>query len=76
MSTVTVERDADIWIVTLNRPAARNAVDGPTALVLADSYLAFDAGAVALRNVGRIGNDKVNGWQNVAPHGMLGRPAQ
>jgi len=47
MTTVTVERDADIWIVTLNRPAARNAVDGPTALLLADAFRAFDADAEA-----------------------------
>ena len=47
MTTVTVERDADIWIVTLNRPAARNAVDGPTARLLADSLRAFDADAEA-----------------------------
>jgi len=47
MTTVTVERDADTWIVTLNRPAARNAVDGPTALLLADAFRAFDADAEA-----------------------------
>jgi enoyl-CoA hydratase len=45
MSTVTVERDAEIWIVTLNRPAARNAVDGPTARLLADAFRAFDSDA-------------------------------
>jgi enoyl-CoA hydratase len=47
MSTVTVERDAEIWIVTLNRPAARNAVDGPTARLLVDAFRAFDADADA-----------------------------
>jgi enoyl-CoA hydratase len=47
MSTVIVERDADIWIVSLNRPDARNAVDGPTARLLADAFRAFDADADA-----------------------------
>jgi len=47
MSTVSVERDAEIWIVTLNRPAARNAVDGPTAKLLVDAFRAFDADADA-----------------------------
>jgi len=47
MSTVTVERDAEIWIVTLNRPSARNAVDGPTARLLVDAFRAFDADADA-----------------------------
>jgi len=47
MSTVTVERDAEIWIIALNRPAARNAVDGPTARLLVDAFRAFDADADA-----------------------------
>jgi len=47
MSTVIVERDTDIWIVSLNRPDARNAVDGPTARLLADAFRAFDADADA-----------------------------
>ena len=42
---VIVERDGPIWTVTLNRPAARNAVDGPTARRLADAFRAFDADA-------------------------------
>ena len=41
--SVIIERDGPIWIVTLNRPAARNAVDGPTACRLADSFREFDA---------------------------------
>jgi enoyl-CoA hydratase len=43
MDTVIVEREGEICIVTLNRPAARNAVDGPTAQALADAFRAFDA---------------------------------
>ena len=43
MSTVIVEPDTEIWIVTVNRPSARNAVDGPTARLLADAFRAFDA---------------------------------
>ena len=30
-------------IVTIDRPEARNAVDGPTAAALADAFRAFDA---------------------------------
>jgi enoyl-CoA hydratase len=30
-------------VVTLNRPDARNAVDGPTALALADAFRTFEA---------------------------------
>ena len=41
--TVRVEREGPIWTVTLNRPAARNAVDGPTARRLADAFREFDA---------------------------------
>src|SRR6476620_9428952 len=47
MSTVIVEPDTEIWIVTVNRPSARNAVDGPTARLLADAFRAFDADAEA-----------------------------
>jgi enoyl-CoA hydratase len=47
MSTVLVERDGAIWTVTLNRPAVRNAVDGPTARLLARAFRDFDADAQA-----------------------------
>ena len=40
--TVVVERDAEIHVVTIDRPHARNAVDGPTARALADAFRAFD----------------------------------
>ena len=43
MSTVDIEHRDDICIVTIDRPAARNAVDGPTARALADAFRAFDA---------------------------------
>jgi len=43
VSAVSVEHDGPVTIVTLARPAARNAVDGPTALALADAFRAFDA---------------------------------
>jgi len=42
-STVTVEREGDVCVVTINRPEARNAVDRPTARDLADAFRAFDA---------------------------------
>jgi enoyl-CoA hydratase len=41
--TVQVQRDAEVWTVTIERPRARNAVDGHTAQALADSFRAFDA---------------------------------
>ncbi|HEX8977337.1 MAG TPA: crotonase/enoyl-CoA hydratase family protein [Solirubrobacteraceae bacterium] len=39
---VRVRREGPVWIVLLNRPAQRNAVDGPTAQALADAFRAFD----------------------------------
>jgi enoyl-CoA hydratase len=41
--TVRVRRDGPVTTVVLDRPAARNAVDGPTAAALADAFRAFDA---------------------------------
>ena len=43
MSTVSVERDDRICIVTIERPERRNAVDGATARALYDAFKAFDA---------------------------------
>ena len=43
MSNVLVERAGAVWTVTLNRPERRNAVDGPTAHLLAQAFRAFDA---------------------------------
>ncbi|MET7747322.1 crotonase/enoyl-CoA hydratase family protein [Micromonospora sp. NPDC005367] len=40
---VRVERHGPVTTVILDRPAARNAVDGPTARALADAFRAFDA---------------------------------
>ncbi len=45
--TVRVERDGPVTTVILDRPAARNAVDGPTARALADAFRAFDADPTA-----------------------------
>ncbi|MCW3041303.1 MAG: crotonase/enoyl-CoA hydratase family protein, partial [Solirubrobacterales bacterium] len=47
MSSVRVERDGPVTTVVLARPAARNAVDGPTATALAAAFRAFDADADA-----------------------------
>jgi enoyl-CoA hydratase len=41
--TVTTERRGPVWTVILDRPGARNAVDGPTAEALAEAFRAFDA---------------------------------
>ena len=48
---VSVEQNGPIWTVILDRPAARNAVDGPTAQALADAFRAFDAEGSALVGV-------------------------
>jgi len=39
---VRVERDGPVTVVTIDRPARRNAVDGPAAAALADAFRAFD----------------------------------
>jgi enoyl-CoA hydratase len=41
--TVRIERSGPVWTVLIDRPEARNAVDGPTAQALADAFRAFDA---------------------------------
>lgn len=41
------EHTATIWTVTLHRPHARNAVDGPTAAALAAAFRDFDADPAA-----------------------------
>ncbi len=46
-NTVVVRHDGPVWVVTLNRPQVRNAVDGPTARALADVFRDFDADADA-----------------------------
>ena len=40
---VRVEHDGPVTIVTIDRPEVRNAVDRPTAALLADAFRAFDA---------------------------------
>ena len=41
--SVHVTHDGPVCIVTIDRPEVRNAVDGPTAQLLADAFRAFDA---------------------------------
>jgi enoyl-CoA hydratase len=40
---VTTATDGPVLVVTIDRPDARNAVNGPTATALADAFRAFDA---------------------------------
>jgi len=40
---VLLEVDGPVWTLTLNRPAARNAIDGATARRLVELFSAFDA---------------------------------
>jgi enoyl-CoA hydratase len=42
-TAVRVEQDGPVTIVTIDRPEVRNAVDRPTAALLADAFRAFDA---------------------------------
>ncbi len=41
--TVVVDRHGPVEVITINRPHARNAVDGPTATALYDAFRRFDA---------------------------------
>ena len=43
MSTLSTEIHGRTALITIERPAARNAVDGPTAQALYDAFKAFDA---------------------------------
>lgn len=43
MDTVSVQRQGAVSIISINRPEVRNAVDGPTAALLAEAFKAFDA---------------------------------
>jgi enoyl-CoA hydratase len=40
--TVHIEPNGPVWTVLIDRPEARNAVDGPTAQALADAFRTFD----------------------------------
>ncbi len=42
-NTVRTDRDGPLFVVTLDRPGVRNAIDGPTATALAQAFRAFDA---------------------------------
>jgi enoyl-CoA hydratase len=45
VSSVRTETDGPVTIITIDRPKVRNAVDGPTAALLAEAFRAFDADA-------------------------------
>lgn len=42
MTITTEQLDGGIWLVTIDRPEVRNAVDGPTAALLAEAFREFD----------------------------------
>jgi enoyl-CoA hydratase len=42
-NAVRIEHDGPVTVVTIDRPQARNAVDRPTAQLLADAFRAFEA---------------------------------
>lgn len=41
--TITMERRGAVFVVTINRPEVRNAIDGPTATALAQAFRLFEA---------------------------------
>jgi enoyl-CoA hydratase len=41
--TVRVQKDGPVWVVTIDRPEVRNAVDSATAARLLETFMAFDA---------------------------------
>jgi len=43
MDTVKTERSGSVFVVTIDRPRVRNAVDGPTAAALVQAFRTFDA---------------------------------
>jgi enoyl-CoA hydratase len=47
MSAVVTEKLGEVWVVTLDRPEVRNAVDSPTAQALHAAFLAFEDDAEA-----------------------------
>jgi enoyl-CoA hydratase len=47
MNSVRIDRGGEVWIVTIDRPEVRNAVDGPTARALAAAFREFEADAEA-----------------------------
>ncbi len=49
--SLRVQQHGPVTVVTLDRPARRNAVDGPTAVALADAFRAFEADDSALVGV-------------------------
>src|SRR5215831_7124970 len=42
-NNVRTDRDVPLYVVTIDRPGVRNAIDGPTATTLAQAFRAFDA---------------------------------
>lgn len=42
-ASVLTRNDGPVCVITLNRPAVRNCVDGPTAALLAEAFRAFEA---------------------------------
>jgi enoyl-CoA hydratase/carnithine racemase len=40
---VRIEKQSRVFTIILNRPEARNAVDGPTAALLAEAFREFEA---------------------------------
>ncbi|MDH3302009.1 MAG: crotonase/enoyl-CoA hydratase family protein [Acidimicrobiia bacterium] len=84
--TVLVARHGPVEVITINRPHARNAVDGPTATALYEAFRRFDAdddAAVAVltgadgtfcsgADLKAIATDRGNRIEAAPPEGMVG----
>jgi enoyl-CoA hydratase len=46
-TAVSTEQHGEVWVITLDRPEVRNAVDSPTAQALHEAFLAFEEDAHA-----------------------------
>jgi enoyl-CoA hydratase len=74
MTTVRWEVDGPVAIVTIDRPAVRNAVDRPTAEALAVAFRRFDADDEALVDgLVRPGHPSTPGYNDPA-YALTGRP--
>ncbi len=59
---VEIEREGDVWVITLNRPEVRNAVDRATARALCDAFEAFEDSDAKVAVLCGAGGNFCAGW--------------